>query len=114
MYSVMTGLERLAENTDCFIQNVDNPFVTVDLLSSLLPYAHPEGYVVPVFKGKGGHPILLGAKVAKEIFNKEHGDLSLKEVLKNYKKIEMETQDEKVLVNINSKEDYKKYFPREK
>lgn len=108
--SIKLGIEKLPGNVPCYIQNVDNPFVTAGLLDMMDDHAEPGSYVVPVFNGKGGHPVLIGQKVVDEIFALDYNDRDMKELLKKYKRIEVESSDVNILANINSVDEYNKYF----
>ncbi len=93
-----------------FIHNVDNPFVNHKLLSLLLENIHDYDYVVPTFNNRGGHPILISKKVLKDIIAENGHNLNLKDYLSIYKKKTVNVDDEKILINVNSKEDYNKLF----
>ncbi|MGD0711673.1 MAG: NTP transferase domain-containing protein [Bacteroidales bacterium] len=108
--SLKLGLQNIYANTACYIQNTDNPFVTEELLGLMDNLTKPDTYVVPVYKGKGGHPILVGAEIIKSLLLLDNTDYDLRELLNAYKKTETETTDMNILVNINSKEDYHNYF----
>jgi molybdenum cofactor cytidylyltransferase len=108
--SLKIGINDLPQGTACFIQNVDNPFVTAELLDSMNDLANPDAYVVPVFEGKGGHPVLLGSAIVEFISTIEESELDLHLILQNFKRIEVKTDNSQILININTEEDYKKYF----
>jgi molybdenum cofactor cytidylyltransferase len=108
--SLKLGLQNLSKSSSCYIQNADNPFVTEGLLTSMNVQIEPDSYVVPIYQGKGGHPILIGVNIIKQLSLLDDTDHDLKEILKTFKKVEIETTDMNVLVNINSQEDYHKYF----
>jgi len=108
--SILIGLNALKRKNSCYIQNIDNPFVTTDLLFNLETKINIDNYVVPVIKGKGGHPILIGHEIIKSILSIDETDRDLKEFLIRFKRTEVETNDKNILVNINTLEDYKKIF----
>jgi len=109
-YSIKVGLEKVKYNSPVFIQNVDNPFVNQCILQLLFDQLAKDDFAVPVYKGKGGHPVLLSEKVITDIIaEKEHG-LNLRDFLKDYSRQEVEVDDETVLVNINTMEEYGNYF----
>ncbi|NTW32149.1 MAG: NTP transferase domain-containing protein [Bacteroidetes bacterium] len=108
--SILTGLKILGKKNNCFIQNVDNPFVSADLLFDMETKISFDNYVAPVFKGKGGHPILLGNEIIKNILAMDETDRDLKGFLKKFNRTEVETNDKNILVNINTIDDYKKIF----
>jgi len=112
-YSLQRGLELVRDCSYTFIQNVDNPFVDVDLLTLLAQNAHKDGYTVPVYQGKGGHPILISKKIMDELQHANYESLNLREFLSNYPKLEIESTKKEILANINTEEDYKTFFNRD-
>jgi molybdenum cofactor cytidylyltransferase len=109
-YSIQLGIAALEKTTHCFIQNVDNPFVSNVLLEQILNSVHLEDYYVPVFKGKGGHPILINEKVIKAICQTEIYDRKLNRFLQQFCRKNIETKDNAILRNINNMKDYSVYF----
>ncbi|HAW50985.1 MAG TPA: hypothetical protein DCX54_01465 [Flavobacteriales bacterium] len=112
-YSLHLGLELIRDCSYAFVQNIDNPFVDVNLLTLLAANSNEKGYTVPVHQGKGGHPILISRKIIHELRQFSYESLNLREFLKNYPKIEVETSKKEILANINTEEDYKAYFNRD-
>jgi len=108
--SLKIGLKELANTAACYIQNADNPFVTAELLESMDRLTEPDAYVVPVYQQKGGHPVLIGSKIIDYICNYEKDDDDMRQMLSNFRRIEVKTEDIKILANINTMEDYKEYF----
>lgn len=131
-YSIKLGLDQVHKNEPVFIQDVDNPFISIEILEELLFQARtletddggeartpalPSGrletdweYFVPQYQGKGGHPVLLASKVIKGIKECQFNDLNFKEYLKIYKMCIVEVSDPNVLVNLNSPEEYIQKF----
>lgn len=66
-------------------------------------------YIYPVFNGKGGHPLLINKTVAEGILLQDNTQMNLKEFLKSYRKTN-NVSDQKVLININTPEDYINIF----
>jgi molybdenum cofactor cytidylyltransferase len=108
--SIKLGVSELNKKTACYVQNVDNPFVSADLLDAMNNLVENDAYVVPVFEGKGGHPVLMGASVIDSVAEIQEDDVALHLILQKFKRIELETKDDQILVNINTEEDYKNYF----
>ncbi|MCK9424032.1 MAG: NTP transferase domain-containing protein [Bacteroidales bacterium] len=105
-WSIHLGLQQIPEGLACFLQNIDNPFVQPDLLNEMIEKVTPDGYVLPVFQGRGGHPVLLGHKAASFFRNRERiGDF--RESLKNFERQEVRSSSDKILWNINTREDYR-------
>ncbi|MFH1049450.1 MAG: NTP transferase domain-containing protein [bacterium] len=109
-YSVQIGLLEMSDVNYCFVQNADNPFITKTVLTTLLSRRKGNAYVVPNYLKKGGHPILLGNEVMNHVLSVDNVNSNLKEVLKECQRIDCSVNDASVLININTPEDYKKYF----
>jgi CTP:molybdopterin cytidylyltransferase MocA len=105
-YSIKKGLEKCDRNIPTFIHNVDNPFAEKDLLTNLIINLGHADYSNPIFQGKGGHPIAISPKITQLILLEDNINISLKEYLKQFKKISQEVNDERVTININTQEDY--------
>lgn len=109
-YSILLGVSKLLNSNYCFLQNVDNPFVTSELFSLLLKNKTELGYTVPYFNNEGGHPILISKPIIHYLSNEKKSCLNLKNVLRTFKKVKVEVNDKNILANINSLLDYKNYF----
>jgi len=109
-YSVKSGLGALKRSVYCFVHNVDNPFIKADILDVLYRNRSSEAFVSPVFQRKGGHPVLLNRKTMEFIRNYQENAANLKDVLNRMECIKVEMQDARVLININSPEDYERQF----
>ncbi len=109
-YSIKMGLSHLSTPIPTFIHNVDNPFVNAEVLNLLVQQKNDEGYTVPTFEHRGGHPILLSTKVINAILVEKKNDLNFREILSRFSKKRIEVSDRKVLTNINTQEDYLAFF----
>ena len=109
-YSVKLGLSAIRESEFCFIQNVDNPFVAKTILDLIYRNRNAEAYISPVFNTRGGHPVLLNRNQVELIAGWPLDDANLKEMLNTMECIKVEMPDDRVLININSPEEYKRYF----
>lgn len=107
--SIKTGLMNLPDEDYVFIQNVDNPEITIDLLSALQNNLNEADYTFPLYHGKGGHPVLVNNRIVKALMNENTDDLNLKHFLSRYKKIETVVDDPAVLLNINTAEEYQNW-----
>ncbi len=108
-YSVQLGLKAMKVKSPVFIHNIDNPFVDGELLQKMAAALPVKGYVVPVFQGRGGHPVLLSAEVARQIVASPDPFVNLKTFLKSFSRVEVESENDNVLVNINTMQDYLKF-----
>jgi molybdenum cofactor cytidylyltransferase len=105
-YSLQLGLSNLIYKENIFIQNVDNPFVDQELLSLLFEQIGKADYIVPCFKGKGGHPILVSKKVRDSVVGEDNYEQNLKEFLGKFVRLKVESLNAKILHNINDYKDY--------
>ncbi len=108
-FSVQTGLAALSAPGAVFLHNVDNPFVNKEILYKLLKQIAPETYTVPVFDSSGGHPVLLSKEIVSNLISVSDYTLNLKTLLHRYVTTRIPVDDEMILVNINTPEDYEHY-----
>jgi CTP:molybdopterin cytidylyltransferase MocA len=109
-YSVRTGLREIKESKFCFVHNVDNPFIDSDTLEKLIIKRNPEAWCSPVVMNKGGHPVLLPNTIIRKINETDDLNTVLSDVLSLYPKITVEVNNNTILRNINTPEDYDIYF----
>jgi len=105
-YSLKLGAEALKEVDYCFVQNVDNPFVEASLLKRLWAHKNEAGYVLPVRKNRGGHPVLINREILTAIRTGKDDSLILRDFLQGYNKKELVVRRESVLVNMNDQREY--------
>ena len=111
-HSLKLGIKKMQDPDFCFIQNIDNPFVNKEVIKSLMESGNSEGYTSPVFAGRSGHPILISKKIMQHINNLPEGDFNLRNVLSGFPKTEVQMNNDEILININTVEDYKKHIAR--
>jgi len=109
-YSLKLGAKGLKIPTNTFVSNIDNPFVNQDVLNCLALTGEGFNYVNPTYNGKGGHPFLLSENVLADLIAEEKDEIHLKEFLGRYSKSKVEVDDERILANINTKEEFRKFF----
>jgi molybdenum cofactor cytidylyltransferase len=109
-YSVKLGLGEIHKSSFCFIQNVDNPFIDSQILDLLYDNRSKDKYISPVFENKGGHPVLLNRENINQITTWNENSATFKDVLNTMECMNVEMPDHRVLININSREEYHKYF----
>lgn len=109
-YSLQCGLKSLNSRRNILITNIDNPFINKDICLKMLRQINDCDYIYPVFNGKGGHPLLINKTVAEGILLQDNTQMNLKEFLKSYRKKTNNVSDQKVLININTPEDYINIF----
>ena len=109
-YSIYKGVQECGYKTPCFLTNIDTPLFQASTLGQLAAAGVSKGYVSPVFEEKGGHPILLHTDVLKNILLKGTSGLPLSEFLAPFKRTQVRVDDEGILKNINTPEDYQRHF----
>jgi molybdenum cofactor cytidylyltransferase len=108
-YSLSLGVGLLRNIDYCFVQNSDNPFVNGKLLDKIYAEREFGDYILPTFQNRGGHPILIGNNIINELKSYSYKG-NLRTFLNNFQRFEIETNDENILVNINTKEEYQQKF----
>jgi len=109
-YSIKLGIEANKMYGGCFIHNCDNPFPKAQMFNEMIYLLNDDNFVVPVYKSMGGHPILLGKRVMREIINENENNCNFKLFLRKFEFVNHETNDDRILININTPEEYHKYF----
>ena len=107
-YSIKLGAEKVKDAEYCFIQNIDNPFVSKEIISQLWKNKIAGGYTSPEFQGQNGHPILISNKIIRNILSAENENL--RDVLNKYERKSIDVDNERILCNINTNIDYEKYI----
>jgi CTP:molybdopterin cytidylyltransferase MocA len=106
-YSVKLGFKVLQHCDFVIIHPVDNPEVVTGLTKNLAVACPAIGYSVPVYKGKGGHPVCLSKYVVNALLDKP--DVSnLRQLLGAFEREEVAAGSE-VLLNIDTPGLYQQY-----
>ena len=105
-YSLKLGLIEIASDNNCFISNVDNPYAQQAILDEMYRMSEKENYVIPVYNGSKGHPILIGSKIVKDISKENILEKNIKIFLKSYPIKYCNVVSNNILVNVNTLEDY--------
>ena len=109
-YSVKLGLSSFKSSSWIFIHHVDNPFVEIDVLNSLIKHKLEAEYIVPSYQGKGGHPVLIGKKIIKAITETKQNDQHFKEFLAKYSGEKVSVNSTSIFTNINTRDEYHQFF----
>lgn len=109
-YSIKTGLQAVDASHHVFIQNIDNPFTTSYLLRQMMGEMKDGHYVVPEYEGVTGHPVLLSSGIIREIRGMTTEDINLRNFLHPYPSLKVIAGNPDILANINTPEEYRKYF----
>lgn len=86
-----------------FLTPGDYPFISKEIVQKLLN--ENNEVIVPSYKGKGGHPILLKNSLIEEILN-EPQDSNLKIYLGKKECLFLDVDDENILLDVDTIEDY--------
>ena len=108
-HSIRLGLEKLKTGA-AFVQNIDNPFVNAGLLIKLLDGLKDKDFAVPVYNGRGGHPVLLSSKIIHSLQNDFSSATHFDKALQSFQRSDVVVSDPYISVNINTPDDYRKYF----
>lgn len=108
--SIKKGILSLKEDSDCFIiASVDQP-VSQTLINTMIDefFQRRSKIIIPVYKGKRGHPILFSIEMIDELLQINEESQGLKAILHKRKDeiSELEVAERSVLFNFNSPQDY--------
>ena len=109
-YSLRLGLLNLSLKQSSFIQNIDNPFINEILLNKMRIHCPPNGYSLAGFNNKRGHPIFLSKKIISDIISETNNETNLRQFLSTFPAKLINSDDERILLNINTNEEYQEYF----
>jgi CTP:molybdopterin cytidylyltransferase MocA len=111
--SVRIGLRAIAEKSSGVLVCLsDHPLVSVDTLKSLMQCFREarDKIIIPLYKGKRGHPTLFPRNVIEEIFE---GGILRDIIDKNRSRLKfLNVQDEGVILDMDTKEDYDKVLKK--
>lgn len=105
-YSIKTGLAPLRDEELVFLQNIDSPMITEEVLNALLNNSGLADTTYPVYQGRGGHPVLFNKKLVQTILDCGSDENILKDYLGKFKSIQTPVNNPDVLININTEADY--------
>ncbi len=109
LYSIKKGLALFQDINSVFIQNIDNPFITANVIKCMVENEQTSDYKVPMYGNFSGHPILINKQVQLSILN-ENRNMSLKEHLLPFTRTNVPITDFSVMTNINDLKEYNLYF----
>lgn len=105
-------LRCCADNIEAFIVMLaDQPAIKRDVIDAIIT-AHRKtgaGIVIPTFKGKRGHPVLLSMQYADELIS-YHGEQGLRSFILEHKNdvFELPVETDAILRDIDTHEDYER------
>lgn len=109
--SLIAGLKNTPNQTDAILVClVDNPFITKIVVNRVISKFKETNspIVVPVFNKKRGHPTLFSRSLFKELRNAPLKEGARGVIHSNEEKVlELKMRESKILVSIDTPEDYK-------
>lgn len=105
-YSLQQGLCLVTKDHFCFFQNIDNPFTSSEILYLLIANRQLADVIIPSFGLHKGHPVLLSEHVFNAIVQCKDTNIRIDHFLSKYDILCVEVQDDKILVNVNTKTEY--------
>lgn len=109
MSSLQKGLQAIQTSVKGVLMClVDQPHVSLSVYQQLLQTAvqHHNQFLIPEFKGRGGHPIIIPADFFQEILDTDARKFTLKDVLRlNHEFVRrVNVNDSSILEDIDTKE----------
>jgi len=111
--SIVTGIDyfKTKKADGVMLCLVDHPFITSCIMRDMVSSFEKseKSIVVPVYKGKRGHPVLFSRSIFPELI-KASPEVGAREVIWNNEEkiLELEVDDPGILLGTNTPEDYKK------
>jgi molybdenum cofactor cytidylyltransferase len=107
--SVRIGLRAVTENSSGVLVCLsDHPLISIETLENLMQcfLETPDKIIIPIYKKKRGHPTLFPINVIKEIFEQN----TLRDIIQIDKSRLrfLDVQDEGVILDMDTKEDYER------
>ena len=113
--SLRQGLLAMDPASEAFLVLLaDQPGIGPEIINTLIRafrQADPErGIVRPVYRGRPGHPVLIGVQYLKEALQLQ-GDVGARRILMNHPEdiLEIEVEEDAVLMDIDTPEEYREY-----
>lgn len=106
--SVKKGFSKVKEERFFFMPG-DYPLIDKKVCGKLLNY-HGD-IIIPTYNERKGHPILIKTSIAKEVLEEDKYE-NLREFIKVKEQIFVPVENEGILLDIDTMEDYKKIVGR--
>ena len=118
--SLRAGLLALDPGSEAFLVLLaDQPGIGPEIINRMIRgfrEADPRrGIVRPVYRGRRGHPVLIGAQYLKEALQLQ-GDVGARRILIDHPEdiLEIDVDQDTVLKDIDTPDEYRKYTKRER
>ena len=114
--SLRRGLLALDPQSEAFLLCLaDQPGIRPEIMNTIIRtfrQADPgRGIVRPVYRGRRGHPVLIGARYLKEALQLLQGDVGARQILINHPEdiLDIDMEEEVILKDIDTPEEYREY-----
>ncbi|MGI6365480.1 MAG: nucleotidyltransferase family protein [Bacillota bacterium] len=115
--SIQRGIQDLPRSSQGFMILLgDQPLIGPGLISEVAGHwllTRPD-FLVPVHRGRRGHPVLVAAKYAGEILALEEAEGGLRNLLRRYPErvLELAIDNPAICIDIDYPEEYRRYRPK--
>jgi molybdenum cofactor cytidylyltransferase len=115
--SLIAAIQRLqaesAKVDGVLVHLVDHPFINPAVINDMIDrfYESNRLIVIPTYKGKRGHPVLLSSQLFPELLSTPL-DQGANAVVRAHRQetLELETEDEGVIMDIDTPNEYRQYI----
>jgi len=105
-YSIMMGFKEYESFDFVFLQNIDNPFTSKELLKEMISQANENSILVPQVEEKNSHPILLPRKFISQASVHPVKDFDFRDFFSSLPKQFIKWDARNIRANINTPDDY--------
>ena len=108
--SIQRGVSAISGADAILIGLIDHPFIDKKIINTLILNYKDEEILIPSFKGRKGHPIIIPFYLKKEILGADPLNYSLRDITSMHKdKVRtIEMQTDKILFDMDTREDYER------
>jgi len=105
-YSISTGLKEFKSIDFVFLQNIDNPFTSKDLLKKMISNIQEDSIIVPQVEKRNSHPILIPYQLIHQLLKKPKKDFDFRNFFTAAPKQFVNWDNKNIKANINTQDDY--------
>ncbi len=108
--SIQKGFSSVKKCDGVLIGLVDHPFIDKAVINRVIERFTGRNIVIPVYKERKGHPVLLPYFLRDEILSKDPLEYSLRDVIRMHRSSidYVETNTDKILFDMDTKESYER------
>ena len=109
-FSIFLAAKKMHIPYPSFIQNIDNPFIKLEDIDTMIQNLNEKEILIPKINTENVHPILVNSIIINQIKNSPNFEGNLRTFLLHHKKQYIDLQNEMLLLNINTPENYETIF----